>query len=120
VTPRSVLVVDDDEDLRMLIAAVLEEAGIPVRSAPDGRAALSEMRREMPDLILLDMRMPVMDGWQFCRALDDEGFVRPRIVVVTAAPDTAAKAAEVRADGSLCKPFDIDRLVAIVREQLGR
>jgi len=117
-TPHYVLVVEDDDDLRMLVTAVLEDAGIHVTSAADGRAALSSVRRHMPDLILLDMRMPQMDGWQFCRALDDAGFARPRIIVVTAAADAAARADEVRADGYLAKPFDLDRLVSTVRDQL--
>jgi CheY-like chemotaxis protein len=113
-----VLVMDDDEDLRLLVTAVLEHAGIRVASAPDGEAALAAVRRSIPALILLDMRMPVMDGWEFCRALDEGGISRPRLVVVTAASDAAARAAEVAANDYLSKPFDIDHLVATVREQL--
>jgi CheY-like chemotaxis protein len=109
------LVVEDDPDLRELLATILEAEDLDVESAENGRQALESMERRRPDLILLDMRMPVMDGWAFCRELDRRG-PRPPIVVLTAATDPAERAAEVRADGWLGKPFDYRSL----RAQLDR
>src|ERR687888_179468 len=65
---RRVLVVDDDRDLRELLGAVLSSAGYEVLMAENGAAALSVLRTALPDLIILDLMMPVMNGWQFREA----------------------------------------------------
>ncbi len=113
----SVLVVDDDPDLRELLRTMLEMEGLDVDEAAHGEAALDSMRRRRPDLILLDMRMPIMDGRAFCRELDRRGD-RPKIIVLTAATDPAEQAAEVRADGWLGKPFEYQALRATVERIL--
>ncbi len=110
-----VLVVEDDAMLRELIALILEGEGMGAETAANGQEALDHVARQLPSLILLDMTMPVMDGWQFCRELDRRGGRRPRIVVLTAATDPAQRADEVHADGWLAKPFDRDALLALVR-----
>jgi len=109
-----ILVVDDDPDLREFLRLVLTSMGFEVTSAANGREALDDMDGHDPDLILLDMKMPVMDGWEFCRALEGRD-ARPPIVVLTAAPDPAGRAAEVHAEGWLGKPFEYADLEAIVR-----
>ena len=109
-----ILIVDDDPDLRECLQIMLTSMGFEVTSAANGQEALDEMEGHDPDLILLDMKMPVMDGWEFCRALEGRDS-RPPIVVVTAAPDPAGRAAEVHAEGWLGKPFEIADLEAIVR-----
>ena len=109
-----ILVVDDDPDLREFLRLMLTSMGFEVTSAANGREALDVMDGHDPDLILLDMKMPVMNGWEFCRALERRD-ARPPIVVLTAAPDRAARAAEARADGWLGKPFEYDELEATVR-----
>ena len=109
-----ILVVDDDPDLREFLRLVLTSMGFEVTSAANGREALDDMDGHDPDLILLDMKMPVMDGWEFCRALEGRD-ARPPIVVLTAAPDPAGRAAEVHAEDWLGKPFEIADLEAIVR-----
>lgn len=111
----SVLVVEDDASLRELLAMVLEGEGFSVTTAANGREALEAISASRPMVILLDMRMPVMDGWQFCREMDRRGGARPMIVVVTAAPDPALRAAEVDADAWLSKPFDRAALLALMR-----
>ena len=63
----SVLVIEDDADMRGLLVLMLEEQGHVVRAAADGRAGLEAVHHERPDVILLDMKMPVMDGWEFAR-----------------------------------------------------
>jgi len=98
-----VLVVDDDPDLRQLLSIRLAADQIDVECAENGLAALRSLERRSPDLILLDMKMPIMDGWEFCRHLERR--VHPPIVVLTAASDPAERAREVRADAWLGKPF---------------
>jgi two-component system OmpR family response regulator len=109
----TILVVDDDRDLRELLATLLEEEGYEVATANDGRSALEEVRRHRPTLILLDMKMPVMDGWHFCANLREAG-VPPPIVVITAAANAEGRAAEVGADGWLSRPFELDALLTLV------
>jgi CheY-like chemotaxis protein len=113
-TTGGILVVDDDPDLREFLRLMLTSMGFEVTSAANGQEALDVMDGYGPDLILLDMKMPVMNGWEFCRALEGRD-ARPPIVVLTAAPDPACRAAEVHADGWLGKPFEYADLEAIVR-----
>jgi two-component system, chemotaxis family, chemotaxis protein CheY len=109
-----ILVVDDDPDLREFLGLTLASMGFEVISAANGQEALDVVTRHTPDLILLDMKMPVMNGWEFCRALEGRDACPP-IVVLTAAPDPAARAAEVHAQGWLGKPFEYADLETIVR-----
>jgi len=109
-----ILVVDDDPDLREFLGLTLTSMGFEVISAANGQEALDVVTTHTPDLILLDMKMPVMNGWEFCRALEGRDACPP-IVVLTAAPDPAARAAEVHAQGWLGKPFEYADLEAIVR-----
>lgn len=115
-----VLVVDDDDDLRTLVATVLEDEGYRVESARNGVEALEIVARAMPELVLLDMKMPVLDGAGFARELRARFGNAARVVVLTAADDVLRCAEEVSADASLGKPFDIDALIEVVRRQLGR
>ena len=114
----NVLVVEDDASLRELLALILEGEGLDVDTAANGKEALERMKLRAPALILLDMSMPVMDGWQFCRELDRRTGPRPRIVVVTAATDPARRADEVHADGWLAKPFDRERLLSLIHRMV--
>jgi two-component system chemotaxis response regulator CheY len=124
-TPPLILVVDDDPVIRRLIADLLAEEGYEVATAGDGGAALrwlDEQRafgRRDPDAILLDMKMPVVDGWQFAAAYRARPGPHARIVVLTAAARTASWAAEIGADGVLPKPFELDELLAAVQSQVG-
>jgi DNA-binding response OmpR family regulator len=110
-----VLVVEDDESIRDLVDLVLTSAGFEVLTASDGAAALQVVGAVHPDLVLLDMRMPVMDGWEFARRYRAGPEPHAPIVVVTAARDAAQRAAEIDANGYLGKPFDMGELVALVR-----
>src|SRR5262245_36599224 len=87
-----ILVVDDDPDLREFLHLMLTSMGFEVTSAANGQEALDAMEGHDPDLILLDMKMPVMNGWEFCSALECRAARRPPIVVLPAAPDPAARA----------------------------
>jgi len=112
----SVLVIEDDPDMRSLLVLMLEDRGHHVVAASDGREGLDVLRRETPDLILLDMKMPVMDGWEFARRYREEHSDPTPIVVMTAAEDPRQRAEEVGAAGWLGKPVELDRLYATIDE----
>ena len=115
---RPILVVDDDEALRRVLFWTLTDEGYSVMEAADGAVALAWVREAAPGLILLDMRMPVMDGWAFARRYRARPGPHAPIVCVTAALDAAAVAArgaQIGAVASLSKPFDLEELLALVR-----
>jgi two-component system, chemotaxis family, chemotaxis protein CheY len=118
---RSVLVVDDDPDVRASLVDVLASAGFSVASAEHGRAALDLLRAGAPiDLILLDMMMPVMNGWQFCKErASDPALERIPVLVLSAVSHVAGAAATVRAAGYLRKPIEVSDLVSMVQEHMG-
>ncbi len=87
---------------------LLQDAGYPVRTASNGLQALERTAEEMPGLILLDMRMPVMNGWEFAREFRARHDHACPIVVVTAAENAQLRAQEIQAEGWLAKPFDLD------------
>src|SRR5687768_13045555 len=109
----TVLVVDDDTSILDTVSSILTGEGYNVVSAATGEEALAAVARKQPALILLDMRMPVMDGWAVARALREQGVQVP-IVVMTAAESAKRWADEVGAEGYLAKPFGLDDLLAIV------
>jgi urea transport system substrate-binding protein len=109
----AVLVVDDDPGIREATAELLELEGYLPRTASNGLEALESVNQDCPDLVLLDMRMPLMDGWQFAREIQPlrDGL---KIVVMTAARDAQQSAADIDADGVLSKPFDVGALLTEV------
>ena len=109
-----VLIVEDDDGIRDLVDLVLSSAGYEILTATDGAAALQVVGTTHPDLVLLDMRMPVMDGWEFARRYRAGPEPHAPIVVMTAARDAAERAAEIDANGYLGKPFDVAELLALV------
>jgi CheY-like chemotaxis protein len=117
-SPEQVLVIDDDCDLRDILRLVLAEAGYAVETAENGQDALEAIARHKPDLILLDMRMPVMDGRAFARELRVRFAERPPIVVITASERAQANAAEVGAVGWLGKPFSVKDVLETVPRYL--
>jgi CheY-like chemotaxis protein len=109
----TVLVVDDDTSILDTVSAILSGEGYDVVSAASGQEALEAVARKQPLLILLDMRMPIMDGWAVARALRGQGINVP-IIVMTAAESAKRWADEVGAEGYLAKPFGLDELLATV------
>ncbi|MGI8658518.1 MAG: response regulator [Candidatus Limnocylindria bacterium] len=108
-----VLVVDDEPDIRATVAAMLEIEGYRVDEAVNGADALRAVENRAPDLILLDMRMPILDGWGFAHELRSRGHRMP-IVVMTAARDAARWASEIAASAFVAKPFGYDDLISAV------
>ena len=111
---RRILVVDDDESIREFIEMALADEGYDVVCVSDGRAALAELARQPVGLILLDMAMPVMDGWAFTQAYRSTPGPHAPIVIITAAHEPFDRAAQVGADAHIAKPFDLDHLLALV------
>jgi DNA-binding response OmpR family regulator len=114
----AVLVVDDDPHLAQLVAYALEDEGYAVEMAGDGQAALASVAQRMPDLIILDMKMPVMDGWAFAREFQSRYDYQAPILVFTAAEDARRRAQEIGAAGWIAKPFDLQRLIDEVARHL--
>jgi len=114
----SILIVEDDDDLRDLIKTMLELEGFHVRTAEHGREALELVGEGMPDLILLDFKMPVMDGRSFAVEFRARHGGGAPIVVMTAAEHAASRAQEIGAMGWISKPFSYDELVKTVRSHL--
>ncbi len=111
---RRVLVIEDDEGIRELVELALSEEDYEVWLMPDGATALASLGEIRPDVILLDMKMPVMDGWEFARRYHALADRSAPLLVFSAAQDAAQRAAEIGADGYIPKPFDIDELLAAV------
>ena len=109
-----ILVVEDDDDIRDLVELVLRNEGYAVEAAPNGAAALRSIDRAPPRAIILDMKMPVMDGWAFARQYHERGGAEAPIIVMTAAHDPHKRAAQVCAFDVLIKPFDVNDLLVLV------
>jgi two-component system, OmpR family, response regulator ResD len=113
----SVLVVDDDPNIRRMIVAALRRDGYQFLEAPNGRDALDLMRDQHPDVVVLDLMMPVLSGWDVLRERQhDPSLSRIPVIVVSANrdPDVA-----VAVNAGICaflpKPFDIGALSALVK-----
>jgi two-component system, OmpR family, response regulator MprA len=111
-----VLVVDDDPPLRRMLERTLTAEGFEVTVAPDGGAALVAVERSAPDVIVLDVAMPVLDGIAVCRRLRGKGLPTPILMLTArdAVPDRVA-GLEAGADDYLVKPFAVQELIARLR-----
>lgn len=109
----SVLVVDDESDIREAVAEVLADEGYVVHGAGDGAEALRKARAVHPDIVLLDLMMPGMNGWEFRAAQKGDPELSDIPVVVLSA---LGRVAGMDAAGFIQKPFDLDELLDAVRE----
>lgn len=118
--PHKILIADDEQHILDTVRAYLENAGIQVVSARNGREALFALRHEQPDLVILDVMMPEMDGWEAARLIRKESDVP--ILFLTARIDDVDKITglELGADEYITKPFSPRVLVAQVRAVLRR
>lgn len=118
-TSTSVLVVDDEPQLVWMLQFSLEAEGYQTLSARDGRTALEEVREHHPRVVLLDIMMPVMNGWAFLEELQEiPEQERPRVIVVSARSSARdrAKAAALGADAFVSKPFNVDDLLMVLHD----
>jgi DNA-binding NarL/FixJ family response regulator len=121
--PGPILVVDQDADFRRRVSRPLEQAGYSIREAANGRAALEAAREERPELVILEVVLPEMSGYEICRELKDllgEGL--PIILVSGERTDTIDRVAGllIGADEYLVKPFALDELLAHIRALIRR
>jgi CheY-like chemotaxis protein len=108
-----VLVVDDEQSIRDFLGIVLEDEGYEVRTASNGQEALEQLATDLPDLLVLDIMMPVVDGREVLRRVRaDPGLSRLAVLVMSAAADPALLGSGF--DAFLAKPFDLDDLIASV------
>jgi CheY-like chemotaxis protein len=109
----SVLVVDDEPDIREAVSELLAEEGYEVQSARDGAEALRKARSFHPSVVLLDLMMPGMNGWEFrAQQKDDPELSGIPIIVVSA----LGRSSGIEAAAFLQKPFELDELLNVVRE----
>jgi CheY-like chemotaxis protein len=108
-----VLVVDDDADIRHVLQLTLEDAGYTAVLAGNGAEALARVTEQVPSLVLLDLNMPVMSGWDFHNELRGRRLAIP-VVYMTAAEYAWVQAEQHDAQGALPKPFDVDDVLSTV------
>lgn len=119
IQPPLVLIVEDDQSLRDILSDLLGDRGYRTVTANDGAAGLDMLRRAAPELVLLDVSMPVMDGLAFLRRRSEEA-CRPTVpVVVMSAQQRGSEARTLGARQFISKPFDLDDLLSIIDRCLG-
>ena len=112
---KRILVVDDDPGLVGMVELILGTFNFTVATASNGAEALERMREECPDAVLLDLMMPVMDGWTFLHERRAQAICEATPIAVMSARHDAAAAVELGARAVIRKPFDAMDLVATVR-----
>ena len=120
-TEETILVVDDNHDNVEILQTFLESRGYRVATATDGKSALARLEEVYPALVLLDVMMPGMDGWQVCRTIKNHpDFATVRVVMVTAKGGFEDKFEGMRsgADDYVVKPVDLAELAEKVRRNL--
>nr|WP_216618559.1 response regulator [Corallococcus carmarthensis] len=115
-----VLVVDDDPDILEALSEILEAEGFEIRRARNGKEALERLDPDPPDLILLDLMMPVMDGWEFAQRMRQKppAVAGIPLIVLSADRNVGSKAKDIGAVGHLAKPFELNDLLSMVRQSL--
>ena len=115
------LIVDDEENLRSMLAAALQHHGFTVTTARNGREALAAIPEDRPDLVLLDVMMPDLDGFEVCRRLRADGDRTP-VLFLTArdATEDKVRGLTLGGDDYLQKPFSLDELIARAEAVLRR
>jgi DNA-binding response OmpR family regulator len=108
----SVLIVDDDSSVREFLAFVLMDEGFRVRTAGDGCDALTAVEQERPDVVLTDLMMPRMDGYELIARLRRERLVERGIIAMSAVLSAGGR--DLHADLVFAKPFDVDEMVASI------
>ena len=116
----SVLIVEDDNRIAELLELYLKKEGYTVELASDGGQGLTKFRALQPDLVLLDVMMPVMDGWAVCKAIRDES--QTPVIMLTAKSETEDKVTGLKmgADDYITKPFEMSEVLARIEAVLRR
>jgi DNA-binding response OmpR family regulator len=114
VNDRLVLIVDDDENILDFLGIALEDEGYEVRTARHGADALQSVAQRPPRVIVLDLWMPVMDGWQFLREYRSSPGPHAAVIALTAAQYDTSHGTQIEAEAFLTKPFSLDSLIQLV------
>jgi CheY-like chemotaxis protein len=115
--PPSVLIVDDDQEINDIVGMILESRGYRVGSAENGREALAAVRESTPDLVLLDLMMPVMTGIEFLEEMQkDPALAKVPVLILSAWAEYAVDLPNVA--GIVCKPFQLKDLLGQVEKSL--
>ena len=110
-----VLIVDDDAAIRKMLVDVLSLEGFQTETARDGREALGLLEDGTRRILLLDLMMPVMDGWQLCRHLAERPALRQCCsIILMSAGEKLEQARDLEVEGYLAKPFDVDHLLELL------
>ena len=119
-TKKKILVVEDEDNLRELVQSRLEREGFDVVTAADGFQAVIKAREAQPDLVILDLMIPKMDGYTVCRLFKSSGMAQIPIIMFTArsSPDDVRRGLDTGADAYVCKPFESSVLLSKVTELL--
>ena len=117
---KKILVVDDEEQIVHILVQALSRHGFEVITAADGRQGLVKVRNEHPDLVILDLRMPEMDGWRACHKIkkDSDTAKTPVIILSGLMSDVDEVTHQELGDTYVSKPFELDALVQKVRQLL--
>ena len=119
---KKILVVDDSQDMRAILSIRLRINGYDVIMAQDGQEGLEKTKEELPDLIILDLMLPKIDGYEVCRMLKfDDKYKNIPVVVLSALDqqEDREKAVGSRADAYFIKPFDLELLLAKIKSLIG-
>jgi two-component system, cell cycle response regulator DivK len=118
---KAILVADDDPDILSIVSMSLEASGYTVHKATNGREAVDMARLHHPDLVLMDMMMPVVSGYEAVREIKDDAALQHITIVGLSAKAMAsdmARATDVGIDGYITKPFRIAQVLSVVRDHL--
>jgi CheY-like chemotaxis protein len=113
-----ILVVDDDEAMCELLRQALTDQGYAVATVPHGAAALELVKHHQPAVMLVDLRMPIMDGWAFVEQYRRNADPPASIVLLSGIKDLEATAKRLGAEGFVSKPFQLEELTAVVQRCL--
>lgn len=119
---KKILLVEDESDLAYTIKIRLENNGYDVVTSGDGYDALKKAKEEKPDLIILDVMLPKIDGYKVCRMLKfDDKYKHIHIIIFTARADDSSRkiAGEVKADAYITKPFEPETLLSTIKGLIG-
>ena len=119
--PKKILVVDDEPDILRIVTFRLEKTGYEVITAINGQEALDLIEKDKPDLILLDLRLPIIDGYEVCRHLKgDKELKKIPVILLTASAvrDVEKKAKELNAEAYITKPFEPTELLKKIKKFL--
>ena len=115
-----ILIVDDDASIRLTVSDVLDMEGYPVVTAANGAEALEQLEHTPARLVLLDMRMPVMDGWAFCDKRGESRALRHIPLIATSGAEVPESARPAGIDAFLAKPIDLDAFARFAARLAGR